>query len=148
MKISVKSRYALAAMISMSHDYNSGNNVTVISLAEKLGLSKIYLEQVFSLLKRANLVIAVKGAQGGYQLTHQPEETSVYDILHAVEQSIFEKTAPTIEESSNGIEKAMQLAVFDQIDQVINHSLKQMKLIDLAKQAEQYQSDKSMMFYI
>lgn len=72
MRISAKGRYALAAIISMAQQYNSGEHITVISISEKLGLSKIYLEQVFALLKKAEIVSSAKGAQGGYQLTRMP----------------------------------------------------------------------------
>ena len=68
MRISAKGRYALAAAISMARQYGTGEHITAISISEKLGISKIYLEQVFSLLKRAGLVNTVKGAQGGYAL--------------------------------------------------------------------------------
>ena len=47
MKISSKGRYGLAAMISLSNSYENNEYITIISIAEKLGISKIYLEQVF-----------------------------------------------------------------------------------------------------
>jgi DNA-binding IscR family transcriptional regulator len=49
MRISTKGRYALAAMTHMAAQYDSGENLTVISIAERLGTSKIYLEQIFLL---------------------------------------------------------------------------------------------------
>ena len=53
MRVSAKSRYALAALTTMAMQENSRECVTVISISERLGISKIYLEQVFSLLKRS-----------------------------------------------------------------------------------------------
>ncbi|HPF87499.1 MAG TPA: Rrf2 family transcriptional regulator, partial [Candidatus Limiplasma sp.] len=69
MRISARGRYALAATASMAARYATGENITVASLAERLGISKIYLEQVFSLLKKADIVASHKGAQGGYRLS-------------------------------------------------------------------------------
>ena len=60
MKISAKGRYGLAAMTYLARNYASGSPVTIVSISEKLGISKIYLEQVFSLLKRARLVNSIK----------------------------------------------------------------------------------------
>ena len=57
MKISAKGRYGLAAMIVLARSYESSSPVTIISISEHLGISKIYLEQVFSLLKRSFLGI-------------------------------------------------------------------------------------------
>ena len=60
MKISAKGRYGLAAMTYLARNYEAGTPITIISISEKLGISKIYLEQVFSLLKRARLVNSIK----------------------------------------------------------------------------------------
>ncbi|MFV0412017.1 MAG: RrF2 family transcriptional regulator, partial [Oscillospiraceae bacterium] len=65
MKVSTKGRYALAAVTHMAQQHSTGEYITVLSIAERLGLSKIYLEQVFSLLKRGGIVNSTKGAQGG-----------------------------------------------------------------------------------
>ena len=67
-----------------------GGDFPVLKISEA-GVSKIYLEQVFSLLKRDGLVNSIKGAQGGYQLSRPAEEISVYDILSVAELSMFEK---------------------------------------------------------
>ena len=90
MRISAKGRYGLAAMAYLAHSYNNGAPVTIIRISEKLGISKIYLEQVFSLLKRAGLVHSLKGSQGGYQLSRRPGEISAYDILSAIELGLLE----------------------------------------------------------
>ena len=90
MRISSKGRYALAAMALMAERFQSGEFTTVISISEHFGISKIYLEQVFSLMKRAGLVASAKGAQGGYQLTRKPSEINVFEVLHAAELSLFE----------------------------------------------------------
>ena len=47
MKISAKGRYGLAAMTYLARNYEAGTPITIISISEKLGISKIYLEQVF-----------------------------------------------------------------------------------------------------
>ena len=77
MKISAKARYGLATMIKLAQLYSREENITVLRLAETLHISKIYLEQVFALLKRAQLVVSTKGAQGGYQLARAPETITV-----------------------------------------------------------------------
>ena len=56
MRISAKGRYALASVVHMAQQQHSGESITLVSISERLGISKIYLEQVFSLLKRGELV--------------------------------------------------------------------------------------------
>jgi len=41
MRISTKGRYGLAAMIVLGQSYNSGEHITIISISERLGISKI-----------------------------------------------------------------------------------------------------------
>ena len=148
MKISVKGRYALAAMISMAAIYDSSKYITVISISDKLGISKIYLEQVFSLLKRGGLVNSVKGAQGGYQLARMPQQITVFDVLSTVELSLFEKTDDTVSEKAPEIEKAMQLSAFDILDRSVKDTLEKITLESLVTAAEEHKADGGFMFYI
>lgn len=148
MRISAKGRYALAAMISMSESYPNGEYITVISISEKLGISKIYLEQVFSLLKRGGLVISVKGAQGGYQLSRMPRQITVLQVLSAVELSLFEPTESTVESNAPDIEKAMRISAFDRLDSAVTESLSSVSLADLSSEAERHRNENTFMFYI
>lgn len=148
MRISTKGRYALSAVVSMSQQHNSGEYITVLSISEKLGISKIYLEQVFSLLKRAGLVISVKGAQGGYQLSRTPGQITVFEVLSAVEGSLFEGTENTVLEKAPEIEKAMRSTVFEILDKSVKATLTKVTLADLVSEAEKHSSDSVQMFYI
>ncbi|MCI1954987.1 MAG: Rrf2 family transcriptional regulator [Oscillospiraceae bacterium] len=148
MRISSKGRYGLAAAITMAQNYASGACMTVVSLSKRLGISKIYLEQVFSLLKKANLVNSVKGAQGGYRLARPPQDIHALEILTALEQSLFEKTEKSVSEKASDIEKAMQDSVFSKIDRAVAEVLSDISLYDLAMKAEEYRENESYMFYI
>jgi Rrf2 family protein len=132
----------------MGEEYNSGAYITVISISEKLGISKIYLEQVFSLLKRGGLVTSIKGAQGGYQLTRMPRQITVLDVLFAVEISLFERAEKTVSEKAPEIETAMQLSAFHVLDEAIKSALKKITLYDLITEAEKHKEEHGFMFYI
>jgi len=148
MRISTRGRYALAAVISMAENYNSGEYITLISISERLGISKIYLEQVFSLLKRGGIVNSVKGAQGGYQLTQTPQKITVFDVLASVELSLFEPTEETVPDKAPEIEAAMRLCVFDALDGAVIKTLKQITLYDLVTETEKHKEDQGYMFFI
>ncbi|CAB1239988.1 Rrf2 family transcriptional regulator [Ruminococcaceae bacterium BL-6] len=147
MRISAKGRYALAAMISMAETYSNGEYITVISISEKLGISKIYLEQVFSLLKRGGLVTSIKGAQGGYQLARMPRQITALEVLSAVELSLFEPTEATVKDKAPEIEEAMRVSAFNKLDEAVKAALGSVNLSDLAMEAEGIRSDYCM-FYI
>jgi Rrf2 family protein len=148
MRISSKGRYGLAAMVCMAEGYGSDACITIVSLSERLGISKIYLEQVFSLLKRSGLVLAIKGPQGGYKLSRPPQKISVYEILQALEQSLFERTADSVRQKAENIEKAMQVSVFSVLDSAVKKALKPVTLLDLQTEAERQKQGSCYMFYI
>lgn len=148
MRISAKGRYGLAAMINMAGNYENGEYITVISISEKLGISKIYLEQVFSLLKRGGLVTSVKGAQGGYLLTRMPQQITAYDILSAVEQSLFENAEEAVSAKAPEIDAAMKVLVFNPLDEAARAALSKTTLYDLVHEADKHKQGQGLMFYI
>ena len=80
MKISTKGRYALRVMIDIA--INSKNEyVSVKDIAIRQDISKKYLEQIMTMLSKANLIETIRGNKGGYKLTKQPREYKIGDIL-------------------------------------------------------------------
>jgi len=148
MKISAKARYGLAAVVSMAESGGTDESVTVISISERLKISKIYLEQVFSLLRRGDIVISIKGAQGGYRLARPPKDISVFDVLFAIENSLFEKTESTVPDSDVSIEKAMFETVFDVLDGSVKETLGGITLEDIVNQAAKHKGGENYMYYL
>ena len=146
MRISAKGRYALAAAISMAENYPGHDFTTVASLANRLGLSKIYLEQVFSLLKRGGIVNSIKGAQGGYHLTRKPAQITVLDILTTTEGNLFETAEPSVAQKSPEIDNAMRQTVFAELDQAVRKTLGQYTLQDLVSAAVRQRNEQDMYF--
>lgn len=149
MRISAKGRYALAAVVSMAqqHPQNEGS-ITLISISEKLGISKIYLEQVFALLKRGELVTSVKGAQGGYQLARPARLISALDVLSAVETTLFDKAEDTVAQRSPEIEFTLRADVFDPLDSAVASALRTISIEHLVLAAERRRGANAGMFYI
>jgi Rrf2 family protein len=135
-------------MIYLGREHSKGACTTVLSISEKLGISKIYLEQVFSLLKRGGLVSSVKGAQGGYQLSRPPRQITLRDILSAVEQTLFEKSEATVADSAPEIEKAMREAAFEKLEAALQGALREVTLLDLVAESEKNKTESGLMFYI
>lgn len=147
MKLSAKGRYGLAAMTQLAMNYHAGGPVTIIKISERLGISKIYLEQVFSLLKRAKLVRSIKGSQGGYQLAREPERITVYDILAAIELALSETTAPAFDKLP-ALDEALAKTIYEPLDAAIRESLSATTLAELTAAAERENREEVMMFYI
>lgn len=84
MKLSTKGRYGLMAMYRLKLNYGNGP-MPISDIARLEQLSEAYLEQLFTLLKKNNLVKSVRGAGGGYELTKDPHEIKIGQILNALE---------------------------------------------------------------
>ncbi len=135
MKVSSKGRYALASMILLAQNTADGTPLTVIGISGQLGISKIYLEQVFSLLRKGGLVTSIKGSQGGYQLSRPASEISAADVLSVTETSIFEDVESTAAEAQPGIERALRDTLWDPANKVFKEIFERMPLSDLAEEA-------------
>lgn len=148
MRLSAKGRYAIAATIRMAENYQNGDRMTVIDISERLGISKIYLEQVFSLLKKGGVLSSTKGAQGGYSLMRHPQEITALDILLPIESTLFENTEPSVAEKAPDIEKTMESDLFTPLDSAINNTLKSITLEDLVTATQNNRSNEEFVFYI
>lgn len=146
MRISAKGRYGLAAMVHLALNYSGGSPITIISISEKMGISKIYLEQVFALLKRGGLVLSLKGSQGGYQLSREPKLITAYDVLSAIETSMMEPADKTVAETQPQLEGALQEMVFGNLDKAIKESLSAVTLADIMQNIEKQASEQLMYF--
>ena len=87
MKLSTKGRYGLKAMVDLATEYDVGGRLSIAQLSERQGISYAYLEQLIGVLRKAGLVSASRGAQGGYTLARAPEAISVGEVLKALEGS-------------------------------------------------------------
>jgi len=148
MRISAKGRYALAVMVKMAESYGYGDPIAVVNISKDLGISKIYLEQIFSLLKKGDLLNSVKGTQGGYSLVRRPKLITAKDILFAVETSLFEGTKVSASDKAPEIDKSIRLLVFDELDKKIKETLEGITLEALVSEAEKHKADGKDMFYI
>lgn len=87
MKLGVKARYAVMAMVDMTgREY--GVPITLAAIAERQGLSLAYLEQLFGRLRRGKLVVATRGPGGGFQLARPAGDIRIADIVAAVEEDV------------------------------------------------------------
>jgi len=148
MRISAKGRYALASMTHLAMLDAQGEHITVASISEALGISKIYLEQVFAQLKQGGVVRSIKGAQGGYELSRAPGRISAYEILSCVETSLFESTESATQEKAPHIDEALASLVYDTLDNAILERLRAVTIDDVAVEAVSRRDGSPPMFYI
>lgn len=84
MQFSVGVEYALHSLFYMV-DLPQGKAIGVKELAIFQGISETYLSKVFTKLRKAGIVRAMPGVNGGYELARNSEEITFWDIVEAVE---------------------------------------------------------------
>jgi Rrf2 family protein len=82
--LSQRAKYALRAMIRLAGQSEQGP-VSVTALARDTKISRAFLEQIFSDLRRSNLVVSHRGKQGGFLLARPPKDISFADIIRPID---------------------------------------------------------------
>ena len=99
MKLTSKGRYAVMALADLAK-FNSQNPVSLRDISLRQGISLDFLEQIFSKLKKNNIVKSIRGVNGGYVLIDEPEQIRLSKIFSAVQEEI--KTVQCKKESKKG----------------------------------------------
>jgi Rrf2 family iron-sulfur cluster assembly transcriptional regulator len=87
MQLSTKGRYAVMAMADLA-GHSVRPAVSLAEIAERQQLSQAYLEQLFARLRRRGLVTSVRGPGGGYRLAKPADQTSVAEVVTAVDEPL------------------------------------------------------------
>ena len=136
MKISTKGRYAVRVMLDLAI-HNTGECIKVKEIASRQGLSEKYLEQIIAVLNKAGYVNSVRGAQGGYRLSKNPEDYTVGMILRLTEGSM----APVacLEEGAEDCERCdtcETLEVWKELYAAVNQVIDGVTLADLLERRQ------------
>ena len=119
MKLTSKGRYAVMALVDLAR-FDSINPVSLRDISLRQGISLDYLEQIFSKLKRNNIVKSIRGTQGGYILNKDPNEIKLTNIFYAVDEKV--KTVQCKKDSKKGCNgKATKCITHDLWDELENH---------------------------
>ncbi|MBR5095149.1 MAG: RrF2 family transcriptional regulator [Oscillospiraceae bacterium] len=131
MNITSKGRYALRVMLDLAQHPDEGF-VSLKTVAERQGISMKYLESIVGSLKRAALLASSRGKDGGYRLDRPPEDYSIREILHAVEDDLAPVSC--IKDGSILCDRAaacLTLPMWKELDDITNAYLETVSLRDL-----------------
>jgi Rrf2 family protein len=83
MKLSTRARYALRMMLDVARHGGHDAPVPLAAVAARTDLSRGYLEQLATGLRKARLLRGVPGRKGGYRLARAASEIAVGDVIEA-----------------------------------------------------------------
>ena len=147
MNFSKRSRYGIRALIDLAEHTDSP--CALCEIAERNNISIKYLEQIFSVLKKAGIIKSIKGPQGGYFLAGNPVYIRISDIIVTLDGSYFlddERLAPGQTGEAEAL--AVQETVIDPINEEVHRILDKLTLKKLTEHAEQTNQAAQGMYYI
>ena len=132
MKLTSKGRYAVMALVDLAR-FDNINPVSLRDISLRQGISLDYLEQIFSKLKKNEIVKSIRGTQGGYVLNKNPNDIKLTNIFHAVDEKV--KTVQCKKESKKGCNgkatKCLTHNLWDELEIHINTFFENKSLKDL-----------------
>ena len=132
MKLTSKGRYAVMALVDLAR-FDNINPVSLRDISLRQNISLDYLEQIFFKLKKNKIVKSIRGNQGGYVLSMNPNEIKLTNIFHAVDEKV--KTVQCNKDSKKGCNgrttKCITHNLWDELENHINSFFEQKSLKDL-----------------
>jgi len=134
MKLTSKGRYAVMALADIAN-FDGQNPVSLRDISLRQNISLVFLEQIFSKLKKNNIVKSIRGTNGGYILSNTPEKIKLSSIFLAVDETV--KTVQCKKESKKGCQgkssKCITHNLWDELELYINDFFEKKNLEDLIR---------------
>lgn len=86
MRLSKLTDYAVVMMVHMGQ--SDGRVFSAAQIAEETGVPAPTVAKLLKNLARADLLISIRGVNGGYRMDRTPEEVSIAEVVQALEGPI------------------------------------------------------------
>ncbi len=131
MKLTTKGRYAVLALTELALAKEE-SLIKITEIAVRQNISSTYLEQILLLLKNSDLIIGIRGPNGGYKLATSPENIMISDIVNIVEGRMEAKGCVSKSGSCTGVSgRCMTHDLWDELSRHIELFLGQISLRDI-----------------
>ena len=134
MKLTSRGRYAVMALADMA-GFDRKKPISLRDISLRQNISLVILEQIFSKLKKDNIVKSIRGTNGGYILSSNPDQIKLSSIFSAVDEHV--KTVQCKKESKKGCNgkstKCITHYLWDELEIYINDFFDKKNLEDLLK---------------
>ena len=91
MKLTSQEEYGLRCLLQIArHDHDGPVSIAEVALRE--GMSVDYVAKLVRVLRKQDLLVSVRGAQGGYQLARPADQITVHDAIMALDGPLYDNT--------------------------------------------------------
>jgi len=139
LKISTKSRYGTRAVLEIALNRNK-RNLTRRQISKNQEIPSSYLENILISLKTKGIIRTIRGPKGGYELTRDPEEITVFEIVNILEGPF--DSIPCLEDSNICTRSSICVtrSVWDKLQKVQEDLLREITIKDLVEQTQELYS--------
>jgi Rrf2 family protein len=140
-----KTEYACLALVELARRHASGTPAPVREIAVAQRIPEKFLVQILHQLKSAGLVVSARGASGGYLLARDPEDTTLEEVIEAMEgrPAVRSSSERNVAERPTAAMIALS-SVWREIDASVSDLLRATPLSALARRS----ADADPMYYI
>jgi Rrf2 family iron-sulfur cluster assembly transcriptional regulator len=122
-------------MVSLSLLNEQGRPISIKDIAKKEDLSLNYLEQLFVMLRRNEIVKSIRGPGGGYILARPAHSIRVDEIIDSVEETLVPVSCMEKNGECACFEKCVTRTVWQGLGEKIRHFLASITLEELTQEA-------------
>jgi len=133
LKLTSKGRYAVTAILDLAFHSTSGP-VTLSDISKRQDISLSYLEQLFTRLRKQELVRSTRGPGGGYSLNRPANEIAVAEVVFAVDEVVDTTRCSGANNCHDG-QQCLAHELWDDLSQQIYGFLDEISLQDLMEES-------------
>ena len=132
MKLTSKGRYAVTAILDLAFHSQAGP-VALSHISRRQDISLSYLEQLFTRLRKQQLVSSTRGPGGGYSLSRPAREIAVAEVIAAVDEVVDTTRCSGAVNCHDG-QQCLTHELWDDLSQQIYDFLDDISLLDLMEE--------------
>lgn len=123
--------------------------VSIKTIAERQEIPDSYLEQLFSVLRKAGIIQSVKGPYGGYKLVVLPRDITLAAVIRALDGELTVLTDKDIVTfRDDPMSYYLNTALWEKLDERVQTFLGNLTLEDLKKGYDKLTQNEAYMYYI
>lgn len=136
MKLSTKARYSMRTLIELAISGSGGEPVMIPQLAQKQALSVKYLEALMVALRNAGFVKSVRGKKGGYILSDNWKNLTVYDIVSLFDGPLYLVQCCTDPSVCARVEECETRGLWNDLSLFMQEKMKSVTLLSMVEKAK------------
>ncbi len=132
MWVSTRAQYGMRALVEIA--LSGDKPMSLKAISQRQNISQQYLEQIVAVLRRAEIVESVRGAQGGYRLAKPVEQITALDVVELMEGSLAPVPCLDDDENCSHTGSCSTESLWQRVDKAVREVLAATSLAELVNE--------------